>query len=283
MNYTDPTGYILCGPDCIRQGAGQINAPEVLMYDEKQAPNGITFAGSPLTPPTILYDRNCMSEREVQPGTDQSQFIPSRCEPTWPLDRDRRGNLLTYHSGLCGELSIAALLMGLIPGLTANDVVDDFMMHRPNVAPDYTGSDELRKFINTRYSKYMYAWSAQSVADWGGYERLIKLLPGWLNSGYVVAGIWVNGNSGQLRNGIVDARAPNRPFRTEGIAKHWIVITGISNEWNIGSAWQWVRIYNPFDNQTEHYWWADFQSSWQTETGSMLRITMKNQKGPIAK
>jgi hypothetical protein len=41
------------------------------------------------------------------------------------------------------------LLMELIPGLTANDVVDDFMMHRPNVAPGYTGSDELRKFINT--------------------------------------------------------------------------------------------------------------------------------------
>jgi hypothetical protein len=255
------------------------------MYQETINPIGITFTGNNPTPPKIIYDRDCRSEHEYDPKKDgpNAQFIPSRCEPDWPLDHDRQGKELSYHSGLCGELSITAILMGLIPGLTANDVVDNFMKHRPNVAPDYTGSDELGKFINTYYSKYMYAWETRSVAGWGGYQEIVQSLPNWLNSGYVIAGIRVNGNTGQLRNGVVDARAPNRTFGTDGSAKHWVVITGISNQWNSGSGWQWIRIYNPFGNRTEYYWWGDFQSSWEVEKGSMLRITMKNRGGSIPK
>ena len=23
------------------------------------------------------------------------------------------------------------------------------------------------------------------------------------------------------------------------------------------SPWKWLRIYNPYDNETEYYWWGD--------------------------
>jgi hypothetical protein len=272
INYTDPTGHVLCGTDCIIQGAIQINAPEVLMYDETQAPKNITFSGSPLTPPRIIYNRNCLDERVVPPGTDQSQFIPSRCEPTWPLDRNRHGTI-TYHSGLCGQISIAAILAGLIPGVTANDVVDNFMKHRPGFAPDYTGVNELKKFINEYYGGYLYAWEAER-AKFRDENPLIQKLRHSLNGGYVIAGIRVSASTGQLRNGVVDSRAPNRSFGTTGAAMHWVVITGVSNEWNLGGNWRWIRIYNPFGNQTEYYWWGDFQSSWESDQGVMLRISI---------
>jgi hypothetical protein len=267
----------LCGPDCISQAAGQINAPEVLMYDEKQSPKNITFSGSPLTPPRIIYDRNCIDERVVPPGTDQSQFIPSRCEPTWPSDRNRHGTI-TYHSGLCGQISIAAILAGLIPGVTANDVVDNFMKYRPGFAPDYTGVNELREFINEYYGGYLYTGKAERVDVEN--SNLIQKLRNSLNGSYLISGIRVNGSTGQLRNGARMAAAPNRPFAMGGAAKHWVVITGVSNEWGVGRDWRWIRIYNPFGNQTEYYWWGDFQKSWEIEQGAMLRVSIFGKERP---
>lgn len=94
---------------------------------------------------------------------------------------------------------------------------------------------------------------------------------------YVIAGIRVNGTSGQLRNGY-SMKNVDRTFAYSGGAKHWVVITGISNQWEINkdlSPWNWIRIYNPFNNQTEYYWWEDFQRSWKVESGTMLRVTIK--------
>ena len=48
---------------------------------------------------------------------------------------------------------------------------------------------------------------------------------------------------------------------------HWVVITGISNEFNPAypfSPNNWFRIYNPFDNQTEYYHYPHFMQAWNT-------------------
>jgi hypothetical protein len=55
--------------------------------------------------------------------------------------------------------------------------------------------------------------------------------------------------------------------------EHWVLITGISQQWEATdrySPWNWVRIFNPFDNDTEYYWWKDFRDSWGFE-GSKIQ------------
>jgi len=38
------------------------------------------------------------------------------------------------------------------------------------------------------------------------------------------------------------------------------------------SKWKWVRVYNPFDNDLEYYWWGDLKSSWGEDTGSYVYV-----------
>jgi RHS repeat-associated protein len=63
---------------------------------------------------------------------------------------------------------------------------------------------------------------------------------------------------------------------------HWVIITEVSREWNSAdhfSPWNWVRIFNPFDNETEYYWWDDFGKSWKQSAGyKMLLVKPLPQK-----
>ncbi|HNQ93632.1 MAG TPA: hypothetical protein PKH47_03050 [Anaerolineales bacterium] len=58
---------------------------------------------------------------------------------------------------------------------------------------------------------------------------------------------------------------------------HWILITGISAQWEYrkNSPWNWIRIANPFDNQTEYYWWNDFQLAWEENVPNYKAITIE--------
>ena len=45
---------------------------------------------------------------------------------------------------------------------------------------------------------------------------------------------------------------------------HWVLITGLSQQWvenDETSAWNWVRINNPYNNRVEYYPWKDFKLS----------------------
>jgi hypothetical protein len=45
---------------------------------------------------------------------------------------------------------------------------------------------------------------------------------------------------------------------------HWIVLTGLSNEWNwtnLSDSHNWIRINNPFRNRIEYYYWKDIYAS----------------------
>jgi len=56
----------------------------------------------------------------------------------------------------------------------------------------------------------------------------------------------------------------NGQLGTSGGINHWVLITGVSMEWegDDESPYNWVRIFNPFDNEAEYYWWHDFKNSW---------------------
>ena len=51
----------------------------------------------------------------------------------------------------------------------------------------------------------------------------------------------------------------------KGTTSHWVLITGISREWDNDplSPWNWIRIFNPFNNRTEYYWWEDYYKNWK--------------------
>jgi len=212
---------------------------------------------------------------------------------------------------LCGQGSVAAILNITEPGTSLNKVVEKFVgflksqsiykivrdsdgnpldsngniTEDPNEFvrtedPNYTGAYHLGQLINQGFNEF---WRADvdlasndlySVDYWGGWEGIAHNVRRWLPNRYVIAGININGNTGQLRNGLAGGG-----FANDG-ASHWVVITGISNEWdrpgcraNGHSRWKWVRVYNPFDNQTEYYWWGDFENSWRTDGGAMLRVS----------
>jgi hypothetical protein len=54
---------------------------------------------------------------------------------------------------------------------------------------------------------------------------------------------------------------------------HWIAITGFSAQWSsssLDSKWNWVRIYNPYENRIEYYSWKEFRNS--VRLGTALEI-----------
>lgn len=57
---------------------------------------------------------------------------------------------------------------------------------------------------------------------------------------------------------------------------HWVVITGISNEWDstdIRSQSNWIRIYNPFDNVTEYYHATHFLGAWNAAGNEVVVVS----------
>jgi hypothetical protein len=246
VSFIDRDGNFHTGWACSNCGGEELLTGEPARIFEKIPPRDVTFTGNNLTPPvfTEMRDDELVN---VPPGEDQAQFINDDTDSTWPADPNP-GN---YHSGLCGEASVAAILNRLFP-ISLNEVVDDFLTHiRPGTAPDYTGLTELGNLIN-HYPGPLWAVTDRDLvaSAWYGEGQGINDMPAimneWLAEGdYIIAGVEINGTTGELG---------------AGTAAHWVVITGVSNASPDGS--QWVRVYNPFDNSTEYYTWEDFKDAW---------------------
>lgn len=218
--------------------------PNTEDYDVRIQPEHISFSEKQenLDEPDIFKDGE-----KVEPGTEESQYING-------------------HQGLCGQASVAAILNHVIPGgISVNEVVENYMK-TINSNPDYTDAEDLARFINERYHDYIQADGDNvTLNSWitsteNQNEKLNEQLPGlvnsWLDQGdYVIAAVDINNTNGRLEDDGSD---------------HWVVITGLSEQWNTPwpgedqseSPGKWVRVYNPFNNQTEYYSWKDFSSSW---------------------
>lgn len=67
---------------------------------------------------------------------------------------------------------------------------------------------------------------------------------------YMIVGVVLDPENGRLKT-----------VHKEGYADHWVVVTGISKQyikWGNTSSKNWVRIFDPYRNQTMYYWYSDF-------------------------
>lgn len=148
-------------------------------------------------------------------------------------------------------------------GRSLNDVVDTWDKLHDLTAPYYLDLSEINRFIKAAYSDVLKTRSGTFIGTDREYETKIPgLIKQMLMRGsHVLTGIQIDGSKGYL------IRGQGVKTQTTNGADHWIVITGISAEWNreaeSDSEYKWIRIYNPFDNNTEYYWWPDFKSSWR--------------------
>jgi hypothetical protein len=184
-------------------------------------------------------------------------------------------------------------------GITANDVVDAYIELNNGADPNYTGASELAWLINEVYGDKFYAyeefnkgeyWETFFARHWlpDPERQLAPQLRRWLaSSQYVIAGIPII-SAGSLvtdytagRVGRTKGSTNDRCKTTEnqgGIICHWVTITGVSNQWDYAyelSPWNWIRIYNPFDNHTEYYWWPDFKDAWRIQGYGMVLLKQK--------
>jgi RHS repeat-associated protein len=158
----DPCGGAYGTCQSLAKNPPQI-AADAAHHDPSRKPWNITFTGQNLSSPVIEGSLN----------TIQQQLITNSSEPDWPVTPvpdvcDTSG----YHCGLCGLISVSAILNGVYPGgIKANDVVDDFISFNEyyNTSryqigenwPDQQLINELHDFIHASYFAYLYAYSPE--------------------------------------------------------------------------------------------------------------------------
>ena len=288
--YTDPSGKSACDllpydwQECqqkYHKEQGDDLKRYVNNYDEKVKPPYINFIGKDISPMKIYTYVN--GYREDHSTVDGAQVIYLQ-----------GGGVA---NGLCGQFALAAIL-----GLDSDSIMAYFNMALPGRVsnPNDTNLDELVKVIemyifskdylkklNLRYESDQ----GHSVIDYGvdgnhlattiDYFKFGKKATEYLRNGYsIICGMTIDADSGRLMNISVGNRFSQGGRRFTG---HWIDITGISSDWGdqyefIGdyqgrdavSPWKWLRIYNPYDNETEYYWWGDLVQKTYTTTGRAI-------------
>ncbi len=201
----------------------------------------------------------------------------------------------------CGQFSAAAILYGFsFDGNYSIWAILDAWKGDADEVPDYpTSPSQLADFINGHYSDIVYVAHGH-IEKWlpgnqywtaAGEGVVANKLPEWVTSYQVViAGVTMR------PSGFLDANFVKPNGDKIG---HWVVITGYSHEWErlnnrqiqnaqtsgwkykVGlqhindSGWNWVRVYNPYDNQTEYYPWKHFWNAWKANGAFM--ITVSNQ------
>jgi RHS repeat-associated protein len=239
-----------------------------------------------LTPPPVHWIDNSLLRRlstDLAPGLETNnpgaQFhVPNHYYNPCGT-QDELGNCMATNHAFCGQVALAALLHLLYPDVTAESIVEDvgtFFGDPIANGTEGTTASQLSTFVNSRYN----AFSAEQVSP---PTLPISLLGSWIrqqiDSGKVIMTLMtiLQGNSGFS----IDPKSGgNRNGRISGLGHivHWVIITGISQEWRSDSAdvasnyqktsgWNWLRIYNPFGNQTEYYWWADILDAWLLNQG----------------
>ncbi|MFC1878989.1 hypothetical protein ACFLZW_03660 [Chloroflexota bacterium] len=269
-NNADPAGK------CYDENADGIcdhypNYIDVENFNEKISPAGISFIPAYRNIHANIFDSR---GNRVSPGTNQSQF---------------KVGGFTHYDGLCGNISVAAILTLTYPQIDAGEVVEQ--AERFQNGANWLWAQEIAALFNVDYGDY---WKAESgsithwiprkeseplgLSYWKSDDNRSfwnKQIETWISSGnqFVFALVQANGSEGRLYN-------------TRRGANHWVVITGISNpfykEKNWASSKNWVRIYNPFDNQTEYYPWSYFRASWEWEN-TMILVEQTSSPPPLNK
>lgn len=270
VNRLDPSGHCYLddqGDECTPLDyPSPIEPPNTTGYNEKYPPRNIYWkpTHNPLTAGAL----------GLTPGNAAQYMVPG-----WENN---------YR--LCGLVSLAAILTQY--GISAKDVVDLFSAI---ISADPNGQDnnDLVTFVTNSYADKL---TIRDLTSQGGSMIGFKniLRDNLSSSTVVMAGVEINNGGKIISSGTAKARLeawaeylndpdkdPNkRPqgICDKGVICHWVVVTGISQQWretDVYSKWNWVRVYNPFDDQTEYYWYKDFYESKATITGWTLLVTMR--------
>jgi RHS repeat-associated protein len=254
INHQDPSGICLDEDLDGKCDPAPIHPPDIQSYNEKIPPIGITWI--PSLDPLII------GAGGISYGVNQAQF---EINASW--------------TGLCGPIAVAAIIRSNDPSVTAQDVVKKAQEMFGD--PNYLGPGNLKSLTNEFvYENYRKQW----LVDWGyiskwvegnywtreGEGRVMNQVTQWLTSSHlIIAGVKASGSGGKVL--------------TEGGVEHWVVLTGISKNqqsasWD--SEWNWARIYNPFDNETEYYPWKDLRKSWIAD-GNMLVLVRPKRILPV--
>ena len=235
--------------------------PNTKGYNEKFRPFGITFIP--------MADPLASGASGIPYGENAAQYEVLGDRP--------------YYNA-CGTTSIAAILAMSSSGVTAKSVLLDFIQKEwGDVFKDKgTGYGELTSYINRDAS---HSWNATPYSNEKGLGQTGQNK--YINnftfsfSRLILVGVQITGegkiiSSSSAKNRAAAIVAGNDiAICGNGVICHWVVISGKSAEWDSSdsnSPYNWLRVYNPFDNETEYYWWKDFRESMNVIFGKVVTI-----------
>jgi hypothetical protein len=248
--------------DCFMQllPKGRASCPTIVPsaygYYEKAEPEGINWAPwLSISDPHILD----FATGELVGATNAAQFrICNGCY------------------GLCGQVAMAAILRTEFPRLTANDVVElyDDLLNDKDPDANYTNAHNLVRLVNRSY--FGSYWSAEAeVLSANRLERAGEIRDALQEGYYIISSVEIM--LGSSYDAFEDTSGRVGPTLGPEPITHWVVITGISEQWDVDhpdSAFNWVQTYNPFDNQIEYYTWEDFEDAMTGDFEAvMLRVS----------
>ena len=152
--------------------------------------------------------------------------------------------------------------------------------------PENTGLNTLKKAYDTYvklHEKYrtIFDWDPiklkniedVTISDANQWGNQLK---SYLERGYSLIGsISIYGRAGVIQFLKEGSKFTVNSDTDYAYVGHWVTITGISDTWsgndtgtryNISDS-KWIRLYNPFSNRTEYYWWGDLMEESKTSQG----------------
>ena len=285
VNFADPSGL---GP-CDKLPLGErdlceMDTPDTTHYNQKIHPRGISWVSNPLAN-KIARDLAPIFNRAGNKvvNTNAAQFkiggIEVTCDPDFstkdPFDCIPGS---TRNQNYCGDIAISAILHTEYSNITAAEVANDLRNKMYLDRSSTTGYPPLADYINNYYGNVFRA--AIVVPPSAPLSMLSTWIREQMKSGKVImiAATIYQGTSGENLDPISGADRSGQISTTGRDIGHWIIITGISAQWesSANSPWNWIRIANPFDNQTEYYWWNDFHLAWKENVPNYKAITVEN-------
>jgi RHS repeat-associated protein/CSLREA domain-containing protein len=254
INRRDPSGY--CYEDeygnCVHNNTQPVPpSPDYYGQKPKTKPAGIVWS-----PSLHVFKLNLQDAQgnPVPSGTTASQFYI----------KDKYGNYIT---GACGPLSVAAIAQWWDPNgffLKAYELSWTYTYTQNGeehstlvpVDPNYTSSAELEAIIES-----VPVWDAYTLNNISDDSAYLKVKEALNRHHFAIPGVNISGSTGIVG---------------QGSAGHWLVITGlaIDYQWNRGDAWQWIQVFNPFNNQDEYYMWSWFKKGWGGSNQGFSNKTM---------
>ncbi len=203
---------------------------------------------------------NIPSSDVVPPGTQNSQG--------------------TVGPNSCGVVALWVLTAGAGGHSTANDFYNYIKKNIINSVGEGLSSKQIIRLVNDNIpnwnadaylTRYYYQWEITLEDYWYIYspsiskqEGAFKFVKDILRSrNRIIAGVNIEISHGRLWNTNM---------------YHWVGITGLTQEWGRGKPWQWIRIFNPYDNREEYYSAPYFYKNWRYKTGANREFIILSRK-----